>query len=108
MLGQLSPLHIPVSRFVLHPVVAVADRRPDLRPQAGEVERILESPLEHLVDRRSYAVEGREFRGTLYRVPFVKVQGAKVWGATAMILSELLTLLGCPPDPWVEPGDAAD
>jgi len=100
VLGQLSPLHIPVSRFVLHPVIGITDRRPVLFPQAGEVDRILETPLSLLIDRRSYAIERREFRGTRYEVPYVGVQGERVWGATAMILAEFLVLLGFPPDPW--------
>ena len=33
-------------------------------------------------------------------VPFFEVDGEKLWGATAMVLSELLTLLGRTPDPW--------
>jgi 8-oxo-dGTP pyrophosphatase MutT (NUDIX family) len=100
VLGQLSPLHIPVSRFVLHPVVGIARRRPVLLPQAGEVDRILETPLSLLTDHKSYAIERRVFRGTRYEVPYVEVQGEKVWGATAMILAEFLVLLGYPPDPW--------
>jgi 8-oxo-dGTP pyrophosphatase MutT (NUDIX family) len=101
LLGRLSPLHVPVSGFVLHPVLAVLDHRPSLRPTPGEVERILEADVGLLVDRCSYSVERRTFRGTEYRVPYVVVEGEKVWGATAMVLAEFLTLLGHPPDPWV-------
>jgi 8-oxo-dGTP pyrophosphatase MutT (NUDIX family) len=100
ILGRLSPLHVPVSGFVLYPIVAACGERPVLHPTPGEVDRILEAPLELLADARSYSVELRSFRGSDYRVPFVEVEGEKVWGATAMVLAEFLSLIGSPPDPW--------
>jgi 8-oxo-dGTP pyrophosphatase MutT (NUDIX family) len=102
VLGRLSPLHIPVSEFVLHPVVAVADHRPDLRPHLGEVARILEVPLDHLLDRGRLAVDRRDYKGRTYEVPYFAVEGEKVWGATAMVLAEFLSVLDHPPDPWSE------
>ena len=100
ILGRLSALHVPVSGFVLHPILAALDHRPDLHPTPGEVERILEAPVSLLADSRNYSVEVRTFRGSDYRVPFVVVEGEKVWGATAMVLAEFLALIGLPPDPW--------
>ena len=100
VVGRLSPLHVPVSGYVLHPVLALIDHRPDLRPTEGEVERILEADLGLLADRRNYAIERRTFRGAEYRVPYVVVQGEKVWGATAMVLAEFLALIDLAPDPW--------
>src|SRR5262249_6049945 len=49
-LGVLSPIDIPVSGFRLHPVVAAIQRKPVLQAAAGEVARILEPPLAHLMD----------------------------------------------------------
>jgi 8-oxo-dGTP pyrophosphatase MutT (NUDIX family) len=100
LLGSLSPLHIPVSRFVLHPTVAVTDTRPDLRPQPGEVARILEVPLLHLADPSRIAVTRRSHEGRIYEVPYFDVDGERVWGATAMVLAEFLTLLDAAPEPW--------
>jgi len=100
ILGELSPLHIPVSGFVLHPVVGVARVRPELRPQPGEVERILEVPLAELSSPERLHVETRAFRGRDYRVPWIDVDGEKLWGATAMIVAELLSLTDNPPPDW--------
>jgi len=100
ILGQLSPLHIPVSRFVLHPVVAIADRRPALQPDVSEVERLLEESVSRIGDVRRYSIETREFRGAFFRVPYIPLDGEKIWGATAMVLAELLVVLGFRPDPW--------
>jgi 8-oxo-dGTP pyrophosphatase MutT (NUDIX family) len=100
VLGALSPLHIPASGFVLHPVVAHAEQHPSLHPADGEVERILEVPIRELRDPARIRVERRLLEDRHYDVPFFDVDGEKVWGATAMVLAELLWLLGTPPDPW--------
>ena len=100
LLGALTPLHVPISRFVVHPWLGVADSRPRFRPERGEVARILEVPLDDLRNPARLAVERRRFRSGEMEVPFFKLDGEKVWGATGIILAELLALLGYPPDPW--------
>ncbi len=102
ILGMLSPLHIPVSGFILHTVVAVSVERPFVRPRAGEVERILEVPLVALCDTARIRVETWIHEGHSYRVPFFLVEDSKIWGATAMVLSEFLDLIGSPPSPQLE------
>lgn len=96
-LGRLTPLHIPVSGFLLHPVVGVAARRPSFRPHAGEVARLLEVPVETLRHPAVVRRETRQLRrgGRLVDVdvPYFDVEGEKVWGATAMVLAELMVLL---------------
>ena len=102
VLGRLSPLHVAVSDFVLHPVVAAAAAHPAFRPRSAEVGRVLEVPLAALLGAAGRPRRGFLCRpGTLVRAPYFEVCGERVWGATAMILSELLTLLGAAPaDPW--------
>jgi 8-oxo-dGTP pyrophosphatase MutT (NUDIX family) len=100
LLGRLTPLHIPASGFVLQPVVGVVEARPALTPAPGEVERILEIPLAALVDPACVVVEPWPLRGEVCQVPYFHLDGERVWGATAMVLSEFLCALGAPPDPW--------
>ncbi len=100
LVGSLSSLHVPVSRFVLHPWVGVCDLRPSLRPEAGEVAQILEVPLELLAERSRHRVEQRTYGGRPVEIPFFEVDDQRVWGATAMVLAEFLTVLGRGPDPW--------
>jgi 8-oxo-dGTP pyrophosphatase MutT (NUDIX family) len=100
VLGELSPLHIPVSGYVLRPFVGSIDRRPALRPEAGEVARILEVPIDHLLDPARLEVQERRFERGTYEVPVFHVSGEQVWGATAMILAEFLSLIGHPPAAW--------
>jgi 8-oxo-dGTP pyrophosphatase MutT (NUDIX family) len=97
VVGSLSPLPMPHTGFVLHPVVGLARVRPDLRPCEVEVARVLEVPLSDLADPARLRREPRRIGERLYDVPFFEVAGEKVWGATAMVLAELLELLGAPP-----------
>jgi hypothetical protein len=45
-------------------------------------------------------IETRSDAGRSYEVPFIRIDGEKVWGATAMILAELLCLVDYRPAPW--------
>ena len=96
VVGRLTPLHIPVSHHLLHPVVGVALARPAFRVAEAEVERLIEVPLRVLlapdvVQRESRLRERPPV--VLMDVPYFAVEGAKVWGATAMVLAEFLALL---------------
>ena len=79
--------------------VGLAVPRPEMRPDPREVDGILEVPVADLVAPERLHTETREYFGREIRVPYFDVCGEKVWGATAMILSEWLTLLGVPPSP---------
>ena len=96
VLGRLTPLPIGVSRHLLHPIVAVARRRPDFRVMEPEVERLIEVPLALLQDPTAVGYEQRPYSlppHTLMDVPYFNVGGVRVWGATAMVLAEFLTLV---------------
>ena len=97
VLGRLTSLHIPVSGFLLHPVVAAADVRPRFMAAPEEVARLLEVPLALLEDEDTIRYERRTFerqnRLVDVEVPFFDVHGEKVWGATAMVLAEFLALI---------------
>ena len=92
ILGQLSPLYIPPSDFEVHPFVGWVhtQQQPQFIPQASEVAQILEVPLTHLFNPTTIEEELHDFRGQQIMVPFFNVEGHKVWGATAMMLSEFL------------------
>ncbi len=99
ILGKLTQLYIPVSNFLVHPYVGYLDFRPVFRPQASEVASIIEVPFEHLRrDSTQGYTDLTVGRGlTLRRVPFFDVHGHVVWGATAMMLNELLEALSAAP-----------
>ena len=92
LLGRLTPLHIPVSGYLLHPVVGFTSMRPAFQRAEWEVARIIEAPVTLLTDA---AVIKREIRTRVIQgqtvevdVPFYDIDGEKVWGATAMVLAE--------------------
>jgi 8-oxo-dGTP pyrophosphatase MutT (NUDIX family) len=93
-LGRLSSLYIPPSDYEVHPFVAwYKNGLPIFIPQVTEVAEVLEVPLSLLLDPATRVVEKWELRGFELDVPFYLVAGHKVWGATAMMLSEFLSRL---------------
>jgi len=89
----LSPLAVPPSRFVVHPFVGVAAEKPLFAPAAAEVAALFEPSLDELMDAASRCEDDAEFAGRLWRVPFYRLSGLRVWGATAMILSEMEAMI---------------
>lgn len=95
VLGELTPLYIFPSDFEVHPFVAwyANGERPSFHPHAGEVAELIEVPIRHLMDHSSRQEEMWSIRGFDLRVPFFQVGEHKVWGATAMMLSEFIERL---------------
>jgi len=88
--GTLSSLYIPPSNFRITPVVGLIDHAPVLRPNDAEVSAVITVTLRELLDPMLVVVEQWTLRGAEVRVPFFAIAGHKVWGATAMILSEFV------------------
>lgn len=93
VLGLLTELFIPPSNFYVQPVVGVLPYRPDFYPDPREVEAIIEVDLDTLLDETIIGDSQIEVRGVVVDAPFYQIQGHRVWGATAMMISELLMLL---------------
>jgi 8-oxo-dGTP pyrophosphatase MutT (NUDIX family) len=97
LLGRLTPLQIPISGYLLHPVVGLVESRPVFQRDEWEVARILEVPLAlfrapGIVKRRNRT---REFGGQTVEieVPYFEIEGEHVWGATAMVLAEFIAIV---------------
>ena len=96
LLGELTCLYVMPSDFEVHPFVGryIGPGRPRFVPDTREVAAILEVPLRLLLDPATRAEEEMELRGGLrLSVPLFRVGEHKVWGATAMILSEFVERL---------------
>lgn len=93
ILGELTPLYVPPSNYCIYPVVAATDHRPDFKAAPDEVAEVIEVPLDHLLNPGNIRREQWALHGLEVTVPFYLYHGHKIWGATAMILAELLNLI---------------
>ncbi|GAB3734533.1 NUDIX hydrolase [Spirosoma lituiforme] len=93
VLGLLTELYIPPSNFYVQPVVGVLPYRPDFYPDPREVEAVVEVSLDTLLDETIVGDSQIEVRGITVDAPFYQIQGYRVWGATAMMISELLMVM---------------
>ena len=95
VLGRLSDLYIPTSNFLVTPVVGFIQEKPSFVPEQREVARIITTEVISLFHpevrkQTQLAVGGGMYLDT----PYFAVEEEVVWGATAMILSELIQILG--------------
>lgn len=93
ILGELTPLFIPPSNYCIYPVVAASLTRPLFQPSPREVAEVIEVPLSHLLNPKTIHKEVWKLRGIDVVVPFYLFKGHKIWGATAMVLAEIIDLL---------------
>ncbi|WP_430812305.1 MULTISPECIES: NUDIX hydrolase [unclassified Carboxylicivirga] len=94
---QLSTLYIPNSNFLVYPQVCVTHTVPSFIPDRREVEAVIEAPVRYLLSPGTVRHFTRTINGTRVEAPFYPVDDYVVWGATAMMLSEFLTLMQpCP------------
>jgi 8-oxo-dGTP pyrophosphatase MutT (NUDIX family) len=95
VLGTLSTLYIPVSNFVVNPVLAISHEEPQLIPSEYEVARILRLSLTSIFSRKEDVnVKASGLNLTIHTVAYMMDDDKFIWGATAMILSELEVMLG--------------
>jgi 8-oxo-dGTP pyrophosphatase MutT (NUDIX family) len=95
VLGPLTELYIPISNFIVHPFLAITDIAPNFNPDPKEVQRVIKISLRQLLDdtnikRKQIMISliGKEIE-----TPYFDLEGETIWGATAMILSELREML---------------
>ncbi len=86
VIRSLTPLFIPPSGYFVQPVLGLITRLPLWIPDPKEVEEIVEFALEDL-HRAEWD------HPTAGRVPVFSVQGHKIWGASAMVLAEVISLM---------------
>ena len=96
ILGRLTAIPVIVSGHLLQPVVGVAVRRPAFTIAVHEVERLIELPVSRLLEPDAVSWEERVRTippHGMMNVPYFDVDGARVWGATAMVLAEFSALI---------------
>ena len=93
VVGTLEPFWIPVSNYLVTPVVAIASARPSLVAAPDEVARIIEAPLDAFLGGAPIEIVERTIDDWTIRYGAYAVDGLLVWGATARILGQLGALL---------------
>jgi 8-oxo-dGTP pyrophosphatase MutT (NUDIX family) len=93
VLKALTKIYIPPSNFTVSPYIAITKQTPQFIKQDDEVEALIEVSLSHFLDNNRSDVNVMTSMNKELEVPAFTLNGHIVWGATAMMLSELKDLL---------------
>ena len=89
-IGELTTTYVYVSNFLVTPYVAFLPFTPTWRAQESEVAEIFEMSLMHLIHPDHFSMPLRERHGVVFRSPCIEHTGHQIWGATGLILGELI------------------
>ena len=93
VLGSMKPVYIPPSDFTVHPYVGWHEGPPDFVREEAEVAEIITASLAQLADPQTLRWGDVVVAGNALRVPYFQVGSHRVWGATALIICELVERL---------------
>lgn len=91
--GPLAECYVFASDFRVTPWLASSEDEPNWRPDEGEVDHVIELPLNVLLDPEAIGHLTIERGPRVFHAPCIRVGDARVWGVTCMILGELAGLL---------------
>lgn len=93
IIGTLTPLFIQVSNIEVTPVIAWTPQRPMFYPEKGEVEFLVEAGLEQF--NAHPVIKSMPFgnRGEELSIKCYESGNSIIWGATLMIIHELMVVL---------------
>lgn len=92
VIGTLTPLFIPVSNFLVHPIIGFTKRKPAFILDKNEVDYLIVCPLLKLL-KAEIKETIMHINRTSYNVPYYDINNEVIWGATSMIVSELIEVL---------------
>lgn len=95
ILGELTPLPVPASSYMVFPFVGYCAKKPDFQPDAREVAALIQPSLAQLQNPANLKRKDISDPSgwSIKNVPYYDVNGNVVWGATAMILTEFLDII---------------
>ena len=94
VLGNLSELYIEASNFRVLPTVGYVDSKPTFIEDAREVVNLFQVDIQELINPNiRFTKQMKVAKNLELDIPYFDIHGQMVWGATAMILSEFMTIL---------------
>lgn len=90
--GLMTPLYVNHSNNMVTPVVGFITQPQEFTPNPNEVEEVFSVPFSELIASKNKNREEWNLRETKYTVPFWNIHHVPLWGATAMMMSELMEL----------------
>ncbi|GMQ81385.1 MAG: CoA pyrophosphatase [Rhodothermia bacterium] len=93
ILGSLTSLYIPPSNFYVQPFVGAVSHFPSMATTSDEVESVFGVSVEELRDPNIRTTTDKNISGNVVSVPCYQINDELVWGATAMLLAELVAVL---------------
>ncbi|SNT34872.1 NUDIX domain-containing protein [Ekhidna lutea] len=94
IIGSLSEFFVAASNYMVLPVIGKMNFKPTFVPEPREVDDIVTPPLKDLINPSRLKEKEIVVRsGYKLICPYFDLQGRTVWGATAMMLGELVEIL---------------
>ncbi len=90
VLGTLHTIYVPRSNHMVTPVVAWCDELPPLTPNPSEVAEYFTTSISQLLSPHALHYETRHMLDDAFIVPYYPIAHHRVWGATALMLSDVL------------------
>jgi 8-oxo-dGTP pyrophosphatase MutT (NUDIX family) len=95
IVGQLTDMYAQASNFLISVFVGYISERPELRPQEREVDDIFTIDIDAFLNPD--VIQTKEFKVQTtdipVKAPYYKVEGIEIWGASAMVIAELLDMI---------------
>lgn len=91
--GQLTPLHIPVSNFIVYPIIGIYKSTPEFVIDPLEVKKVIEVKLKDLLNPVNCTSKEFTYGDLSFIAPIYNPDNLTIWGATAMMLSEFLEIV---------------
>ena len=92
ILGQITPLFIPVTGFMMTPFIGFTSKEPIIKLDSMEVEELFSVNILDLINNDKL-IKHRQLNGRDVTIPYFNLNNQQVWGATSMVLSEFKDML---------------
>ena len=95
IIGRLTDIYVPPSNFLISVFVGYLAEKPIFNPDEREVAEVIEADFDDffepdVIQEKEFSVPSNNYS---VKAPYYKVNNADIWGASAMVMTELLDLI---------------